>query len=95
MSGHEPTQCIPPLNVAAGARVEITDAAGQVNNITTHATGNFHWAGALMLPYTPRVVASDGRQRHMNTPQRNGDCNVCHTAAGPMEAPGRITMPAP
>ena len=71
------------------------DAAGQVNNITTHATGNFPWAGALMPPYPGGVVAGDGRQRHMNTPQRNGDCNVCHTAAGPMEAPGRITMPAP
>ena len=94
-SGHEPAQCIPPLNVAAGARVEITDAAGHVTNITTNATGNFHWAGALALPYTARVVASDGRQRRMNTPQRNGDCNACHTAAGLMEAPGRITMPAP
>lgn len=93
-SGHEPRLCIPPINASAGARVEITDAAGRVTNITPNLVGNFHWAGTLALPYTARVVDAMGRQRRMIAPQRT-DCNACHTAAGLMDAPGRITMPAP
>ena len=94
-SGHEPTQCIPPINSAAGATIEITDARGTVTRITPNLIGNFHWAGTLALPYTARVVMAGGRSRAMMSEQMNGDCNSCHTQAGLMGAPGRITIPAP
>lgn len=92
-SGHEPVQCIPPINSAAGATVEITDARGVVTRITPNLIGNFHWQGSLALPYTARVVMADGRERRMSDPQMNGDCNSCHTPSGTMDAPGRITLP--
>lgn len=92
-SGHEPALCIPPINSAAGVTIEITDANGRVTNLTTNLVGNFHWSGTLALPYTARLITRDGRERRMIAPQRSGDCNSCHTPAGTMDAPGRITLP--
>ncbi len=47
---------------------------------------------AVAFPYTAKVV-SDGRERAMVTPQKDGDCNGCHTETGTNVAPGRIVAP--
>ncbi|UJR82245.1 hypothetical protein [Sandaracinus amylolyticus] len=92
-SAHEPTDC----NGLAGSAdeplvVEITDANGVVTTIQANGVGNFRSSTAIAAPYTARV-RYQGRERAMGTPQRNGDCNGCHTLDGLNGAPGRIVAP--
>jgi hypothetical protein len=85
---HEPTEC----NGAANVTVVITDAMGQQISLTSNSAGNFSYQGAVVTPYTAKVVSAAGTLA-MATPQTTGDCNSCHTETGANGAPGRITAP--
>jgi hypothetical protein len=92
-TGHEPDNCNGGGGTGGAAMVEITDAMGQVIMIpVSNFSGNFDSTTAITPPYRARVVVN-GVARVMNSPQTNGDCNVCHTQAGTMGAPGRIALP--
>ncbi|MDP1922129.1 MAG: hypothetical protein Q8L14_38170 [Myxococcales bacterium] len=77
-------------------RVRITDANGVVYTRAVNSSGGFGvWesvAPNFAFPYTAAVLYQ-GRERRMLTPQRNGDCNACHTVFGEQGAPGRIVIP--
>ncbi len=77
---------------SASVTVELTDANGKVVTATTNAAGNFYIQKSLTMPYTARVI-KNGISRDMLSPQKNGDCNTCHTADGATNAPGRIEEP--
>lgn len=93
-SFHEKDLCMspPPL----GAKVEILDTDGNVTmTLSPNASGNFissAVAAGVPIPYTARLVAN-GRSRSMVTPQKDGDCNRCHTEQGTEHAPGRLVWP--
>jgi hypothetical protein len=76
----------------------LNDVDGSVMaSTTTNNAGNFiiesaQCAGASCPPYRVRLTL-DGRTREMLTPQTNGDCMSCHTAAATDLAPGRIVAP--
>ena len=73
--------------------VDILDSNGNVAfSMTSTAVGNFHSRTAITGAYTARVTY-DGRTAEMTTPQTDGACNHCHTAAGIEDAPGRILVP--
>lgn len=80
-------------NGVASITVEITGADGKVQKITTNSVGNFKSTTAVALPYTARVIDSSGKERKMFDEQTDGDCNICHTATGANNAPGRIHAP--
>jgi len=89
-TGHEPDLC---NGGVSGALVVITGADGKVFNITPRtSSGNFYSTAAIKTPFTAKVVYQ-GRTRAMNTPQKDGDCNNCHTQDGTMGAPGRMLLP--
>lgn len=85
--GGEPNGC---AGTATGMSIELTDANGKTVSLTPNAAGNFYLEGTLATPYRARLVHPGG-VREMATPQTNGDCNSCHTAAGLEGAPGRIS----
>ena len=92
-SAHEPNNCYG----ASGASperviVEIRGANGMTLRLTPNSVGNFASRSTVMLPYTVRVLVGD-RERRMNTPQMDGDCNTCHSQAGENDSPGRIILP--
>lgn len=90
-TAHEPNDCIAPG--PAGAKVELTDANGKVVVVEPNATGNFSYeADDFAYPYTAKVLYQ-GRERAMTAPQKDGDCNSCHTPEGINGAPGRILLP--
>ena len=92
-TAHEPDEC---NGVDGGdTKVVIVDADGKTVTLNVNSAGNFYYekeAGKLALPYTAKVVR-DGRERVMATPQREGDCNSCHTEEGDHDAPARIMLP--
>lgn len=90
-SGHEPDSCN-GMSGVDGVRVEITTGSGRVLSLRPNAAGNFLYEDEIAFPYTARVIR-DGRVREMVSSQTSGDCNVCHTSAGVMDAPGRIVAP--
>jgi hypothetical protein len=91
-TAHEPDDCN-GVNGASGAKVVITDAAGQTVTATVNAVGNFYWAKTLKMPIHAKVVAKDGKERVMAQAQTTGDCNSCHIENGKKNTPGRIMMP--
>jgi hypothetical protein len=80
-------------NGTASITVEITGADGQVLKLQSNSVGNFKSQTAVALPYTARVIDSNGKERKMYAEQTDGDCNICHTPAGSNGAPGRIHAP--
>lgn len=93
--------------LAGTVEIEIIGADGRlITRMQAHAgSGNFAsdgerpWSDRLLrvgarvsMPYTVRVKAG-GRSREMKTPQRSGDCNLCHTERGAEGAPGRVVVP--
>jgi hypothetical protein len=95
-SFHEADLCYSPP--PEGARIELLDES---NNITLtlfpNGTGNFLSSAVVPgvpLPYRARLVAN-GLTRSMQTPQKDGDCNGCHTEQGDNNAPGRLVWPRP
>ncbi len=92
-SAHEPDDC--SGSGTEGAEIEVVDANGKVYTAMANAVGNFFFEDpehAFKYPYKARLVYQ-GRERWMDTPETDGDCNKCHTAAGIEEAPGRILLP--
>lgn len=77
----------------AGVEVIVTDAEGTEHRRVTEAAGNFWLDDALSFPITARV-AVEGVERRMEVAVPHGDCNLCHSSEGHMEAPGRIVAPA-
>jgi len=78
-----------------GVTVQITDANGKVNELTTNAAGNFYLesrGGSLATPFTAKVLRG-GKEKAMTAAQSNGACATCHTAGGANGAPGRILPP--
>jgi hypothetical protein len=90
-TAHEPDLCY-GADGANGAEVVITGADGRVITLIPNGTGNFSYAGAVAFPFHAKVVYM-GRERVMAAAQTSGDCNICHTQAGAMSAPGRILLP--
>jgi mono/diheme cytochrome c family protein len=83
------------VGATTGVSVQITDANGKVETLAVSATGNFSSSKrgvALVMPYTAKVLYAGG-ERVMSSAQSDGDCNVCHTAAGLNGAPGRVSVP--
>jgi hypothetical protein len=91
-TGHEPNDCNGVNGSSAGATVVITDATGATRTLNVNPVGNFELAGTIATPFRAKVVSA-GRERVMNTPQTNGNCNSCHTQNGTGSAPGRIVLP--
>lgn len=90
-SAHEPDDC---NGVAQGAaKVILTGADGKTVTMTVNGAGNFSTASAIKMPYRAKVVDGAGKTREMITPQKDGDCNKCHTEAGAEKAPGRVMAP--
>lgn len=77
-----------------GVTVQLTDAKGTVSTMVTNAAGNFMSAkrGTIARPYTAKVIYK-GAENAMASPQSNGNCMLCHSAAGSGGAPGRIVAP--
>lgn len=75
-----------------GVTVEITDADGEVTEVTTNRAGNFYVEGAVARPYQVRLIQGD-EVRVMQTPVEDGSCNSCHTAEGEAGATGRALAP--
>lgn len=88
-SAHEPDDC---NGIKGPAQVVITDAMGKVTTLAVNAAGTFYSAADIALPFRAKVVAG-GKERVMVTPQKDGDCNSCHTEKGSNAAPGRIVSP--
>jgi mono/diheme cytochrome c family protein len=91
-TAHEPDDCNGVNGKTAAVQVVITDAAGKTFTLTPNSVGNFYRSTAFKPPYTAKVIAN-GKTRAMKTPQRDGDCNACHTERGAESAPGRIFLP--
>jgi len=94
-TAHEPDECNGVDGGSSDARIEIVDADGQTLTLSVNSAGNFYYereAGKLALPYVAKVL-HEGRERVMATPQRDGDCNSCHTQDGDQGAPARILLP--
>jgi hypothetical protein len=89
--------CLPPTSIdLTQAKVVLHDANGD-HTLNVGIDGNFS-SKSIVYPYTAKVTYM-GKERAMATPQSNGDCNGCHTAAGTnttpgaAPAPGRIALP--
>lgn len=90
-TAHEPDDC---NGVAQGAvKVILTGADGKETSMTVNGAGNFGTRASIKMPYRAKVVDGAGNTREMITPQKDGDCNKCHTSAGAEKAPGRVMAP--
>ncbi len=69
-------------DVVDGATVRITDADGNVVELTSNAAGNFYTSEALTFPISAEVEL-DGNVLAMSSAQQSGGCNACHACAGP------------
>lgn len=75
-----------------GTEVLIIDATGAVTTLPVNEAGNFYGGDdSIQLPYRALVVRGNSI-REMRSPQKNGDCNSCHTELG-TGAPGRVMSP--
>ncbi|MEI6387881.1 MAG: hypothetical protein WCQ50_14705 [Spirochaetota bacterium] len=76
-----------------GASVVITDSKGTVFTYKTNKAGNFmsKRSDVPAFPITAKVVFN-GKEKAMATPQRTGDCMMCHSSAGKGGAPGRVII---
>lgn len=77
-----------------GVTVQLTDSKGAVITMVTNIAGNFMPAKrvTMAMPYTAKVIYQ-GAENAMATPQSNGNCMSCHSAAGAGGALGRIVAP--
>lgn len=95
LTAHEPDDCNGIDGGSGDTQVVIVDAKGQTLTLDVNSAGNFFYEkeeGDLALPYTAKVIR-EGQERVMATPQRDGDCNACHSEAGDDHAPARIMAP--
>jgi hypothetical protein len=89
-TAHEPDDCNGAS--ANSMKVVVTDADGKVHTATVNSVGNFYFVDAIKMPYKAKVV-NGSKSRAMSAPQKDGDCNKCHTENGTKNAPGRIMAP--
>jgi hypothetical protein len=76
-----------------GVVLQLTDANGDVHEITSNAAGNFVLQEtAIATPYSVKLLY-EGRERIMAAMQTELSCNSCHTETGANGAPGRILVP--
>ena len=77
-----------------GVTVQLTDNKGKIVKMVTNAAGNFMLSKrtVLAMPYTAKIIYK-GAENEMASPQSNGNCMICHSAAGSGGAPGRIVTP--
>lgn len=64
-----------------GATVRVTDADGNVVEMTSNAAGNFYTADPLAFPIVAEVE-KDGDIVEMQGEQETGACNGCHACTG-------------
>lgn len=64
-----------------GAIVRVTDADGNVVEMTSNAVGNFYTADPLTFPILAEVE-KDGEIVEMQGEQSTGACNSCHACTG-------------
>lgn len=89
---HEPDDCNGVAS-ALGAKIVVTDADGVTHTLNVNGAGNFFLETEdFAFPYQAKVTYQ-GRERVMVEPQKNGDCNDCHSQDGRENAPGRIFLP--
>lgn len=69
------------LSPLDGATVRITDANGDVVELTTNAAGNFYTSQSLAFPIDAEIDAA-GETRSMGSSVDVGGCNSCHQCAG-------------
>jgi hypothetical protein len=60
--------------------------------VQVNGVGNFFLTAPMPAQYRVKVIAQ-GKESVMLTPVTNGDCNLCHTAAGELGASGRLMKP--
>ncbi|MFT3770389.1 MAG: hypothetical protein QM820_33595 [Minicystis sp.] len=92
-TAHEPDDCV--STNFAGAQVEVVDINGLTVTIPVGPNGNFAYEDDTFMftpPYRTKLIFQ-GRERTMDTPQVDGDCNTCHGQVGTKDAPGRIILP--
>ncbi len=79
----------------AGAIVQLTDATGHIERVSTNAAGNFWLTTKAWAPVFPmRVkVTYRGTTTEMKTYSgRSGDCNGCHRDPVSNESPGHVYL---
>ncbi len=84
----DPDDC----NGVDGVIVRVTDADGNLTELTTNSAGNFYTNDPITLPYTIELDR-DGVTSSMSAEQEDGACAACHTAEGRNGAPGRVVAP--
>jgi hypothetical protein len=73
-----------------GATVRITDADGQIVELSTNSAGNFYTSQPLSFPIQAEVEARDDIVR-MARQAESGACNDCHRCQG--AASGKLAWP--
>lgn len=91
-TAHEPDDC--NGSSSSAIQVVVTGADGVSQTAAVNAAGNFFFRSAIKMPYKAKVV-SGTKSRAMSTPQKDGDCNKCHTENGTQKekTPGRVMAP--
>jgi hypothetical protein len=74
-----------------GVTVDVVDANGTLETMTTNSAGNFYTTHTLAYPIHARIRTASGT-REMVGAVPTGDCNSCHTRTGANDAPGRIAL---
>jgi len=91
-TAHEPDDC--NGSSSSAIKVVVTGADGVSQTAAVNSAGNFFFRSAIKMPYKAKVV-SGTKSRAMSTPQKDGDCNKCHTENGTQKGntPGRVMAP--
>ena len=88
----EPTDC----GGVEGVVVQLTDANGQIQQLTSNAAGNFYMSvddfSGIATPFNVEVQYR-GNTSAMPISLTIGSCNSCHTRQGATGASGRIVTP--
>lgn len=72
--------------------VEVSDATGFVERLTTNSVGNFYTATEFINPYSVSLEHG-GVRVTMPVPPPSGGCNACHNSPPVGDAPGRLYVP--
>ncbi len=75
---------------ASAAIIRLTDAGGQVIELTSNSVGNFYTDTALEFPIQAEVE-NDRETTTMTTQPETGSCNDCHACSG--TAGGKLSTP--
>ena len=96
---HEPDECngVNGVGMSEGGLTEVavvvTDGEGRsLPPLPVNSVGNFRFEVKVIPPFKVKVTKG-GKENKMTMSPPHGDCNACHTQAGALLAPGRITIP--